>query len=171
MVTAGPISLDAKFARDRSPLSDALIDSTLLIPRLEADTKIGAIKELVDRLHVKGIVSDSLSFLQSVLERENLQSTILGNDVALPHARCRSVEELGMALGIARPSIDFPSGDDRQSIHLICLIAVPAHAPDLYLSLLAALARTLGDPGLKASLLKSTSAEEMYRLLSARQFG
>ena len=114
-----------------------LLTADLLIPQLEADSKIGAIKELVDRLHRGGVVTDTLSFLQSVPERENLQSTILGGDVALPHARSRTVSKLGLALGTMAQPIDFPSGDDRCTVQMICLIAVPAHAPDLYLSLLA----------------------------------
>jgi mannitol/fructose-specific phosphotransferase system IIA component (Ntr-type) len=167
--TSTPSSFDAKIAHRIPEISREFIDPSLLVPNLSADTKIGAIKELVDRLHRRGIVQDSLSFLQSVLERENLQSTIFTDYVALPHARSRSVSELGMALGIARKPIDFPSGDDRRPVHLICLIAVPAHAPDLYLSLLAGLSRTFSDAGFRNALLQATTTEELYGLLSARR--
>ena len=143
--------MNAKFARNFE-LAD-LVSEDLLIPQLEADSKIGGIKELVDRLHRGGIVTDSLSFLQSILERENLQSTILG----------------GLALGTTVQPIDFPSGDDSCAVHMICLIAVPAHAPDLYLSLLASLARTLANPELKHGLLLTDSTAEMYRLLTEPQ--
>ena len=137
----------AKFARNLE-LAD-LVNEDLLIPQLEADSKIGAIKELVDRLHRGGIVTDSLSFLQSILERENLQSTILGGDVALPHARCRSASKLGLALGTTVQPIDFPSGDDSCA--------------------LASLARTLANPELKHGLLLTDSTAEMYRLLTESQ--
>ena len=169
MTTASPnvLPLSARFAREFE-LAD-LISEDLLIPQLEADSKIGTIKELVDRLHLGGVVTDSLSFLQSVLERENLQSTILGGDVALPHARSRTVSTLGLALGTTTQPIDFPSGDDRCAVQMICLIAIPAHAPDLYLSLLASLARTLADADLKHGLLHASSASEMHRLLTEPQ--
>jgi mannitol/fructose-specific phosphotransferase system IIA component (Ntr-type) len=163
-VSPDAFQIDAKFARDFE-LAD-LVREDLLIPQLQADSKIGGIKELVDRLHRGGIVTDSLSFLQSILERENLQSTILGGDIALPHARSRSASKLGLALGTTAQPIDFPSGDDRCAIKMICLIAVPSHAPDLYLSLLASLARTLANPELKHGLLHADSAAEMYRLLT-----
>ena len=142
------------------------LDPELLVPNLSANTKIGAIKELVDRLHAKGLVEDSLSFLQSVLEREALNSTILC-DVALPHARSRTVTQMSLALGIAPQPIDFPSGDERRFIQLLCLIAVPAHASDSYLALLARLARTFSDTTFKNALLHSTSSEELYHLLSS----
>jgi PTS system nitrogen regulatory IIA component len=100
-----------------------------------------------------------------VLEREQLQSTILGAEVALPHARSRSVRDLGLAMGIAHTPIDFPSGDDRHGVRLICLIAVPAHAPDLYLNLLGSLARILSDEERKTKLIPAESAAEMQALL------
>ena len=100
MTVTSPAALrsNAKFAHRFN--IDQIIDSELLIPQLHADNKIGAIKELVDKMHEQGVVTDSLSFLQSVLEREQLQSTILGGEVALPHARSRSVRDLGLAWGL-----------------------------------------------------------------------
>lgn len=165
MTVTSPAALrsNAKFAHRFN--IDQIIDSELLIPQLHADNKIGAIKELVDKMHEQGVVTDSLSFLQSVLEREQLQSTILGGEVALPHARSRSVRDLGLAMGIARTPIDFPSGDDRHGVRLICLIAVPAHAPDLYLNLLGSLARILSDEERKTKLIAAESAADMQALL------
>ena len=157
---------DARIARNGLATIEEIIDPDLLVPNLDADTKIGAIKELVDRLHAKGVVEDSLSFLQSVLEREALHSTIL-HDVALPHARSLAVNQMGMALGIARRPIDFPSGDERGSIQLICLIAVPARASHQYISLLGTLARTFTNIEFKNALLHCASSQDLYHLLSS----
>ena len=144
---------------------DDIADINLLLPRIASTSKIGAIKELVDLLHDRHVVTDRLSFLQAVLEREQLQSTVLNNGVALPHARGRCVDSLGLAMGIAPVPIDFPSGDECSTVRLICLIAVPAHAPDLYLSLLGMLARTLSSNQRKRAFLEATSAEQMQQLL------
>ncbi len=144
---------------------EEVVDPGLLLPRLTATSKIGAIKELVDRMHERSIITDRLSFLQSVLEREQLQSTILNGEVALPHARGRSVHSLGLAMGIAQTPIDFPSGDERRAVRLICLIAVPAHAPDLYLNLLGMLARILSASKRTDALVQAESAEQMRQLL------
>lgn len=164
---AGFSATDAKFAQNGVTSVADIIAPELLVPRLSADNKIGAIKELVDRLHAHGVVADSLSFFQSVLERETLQSTILSGDVAIPHARSRTVNHLGMALGIAPQPLDFPSGDERQAIRLICLIAVPAHEPLSYLSLLSTVAHTFSNTELKNTLLQVDSSKELYHLLSS----
>ena len=160
-------SPDAKVARNGLALIDEIIDPELLVPKLRASTKIGAIKELVDLLHAKGVVEDSLSFLQAVLEREALHSTIL-HDVALPHARTHTVNQMGIALGVAHRPIDFPSGDEHGSIQLLCLIAVPVHESDLYLALLGTLARTFNDIKFKTALLHCSSSQDLYHLLSSR---
>ena len=141
-------------------------DSRLLIPNLAADSKILAIKELVDRLHASGFLDDSLRFLQSVLEREALGSTII-SDVAIPHARCSSVSHMGVALGVLPTPIDYPSGDDRSLVQLVCLIAVPTDSSEMYLSLLASLARSLSDARLKSALLDCTSSAQLKSTLSS----
>ena len=98
--------MNAKFARNFE-LAD-LVNEDLLIPQLEADSKIGAIKELVDRLHRGGIVTDSLSFLQSILERENLQSTILGGDVAPTPRTVPLGQQIGFGLRHDGTAYRFP---------------------------------------------------------------
>ena len=148
--------------------SAATLDPSLLVPNLASLDKIGAIKELVDRLHSGGYVQDSLGFLQSVLERETLQSTIL-DEVALPHARCASVNKMGIALGVARPAIDYPSGDERTSVHVICLLAVPADVSDAYLTTLSSLARIFSEPLFVSGLVESNSAEEVRDILLSKR--
>ena len=153
-------------AKIASPLTlDDIADIDLLLPRLTATSKIGAIKELTDLLHERHVITDRLGFLQAVLEREQLQSTVLNSEVALPHARGRCVDSLGLAMGIAPAPIDFPSGDECSTVRLICLIAVPAHAPDLYLNLLGMLARILSSNQRRRDFLQAESAEQMQQLL------
>jgi mannitol/fructose-specific phosphotransferase system IIA component (Ntr-type) len=159
--------LDAKFAFQADILEglEPLLDADLMVPDLKADNKIAAIKELINRLYLKGVVKDSLSFLQAVLGRENIESTIVG-EVAIPHARSLAVNQLGLALGVSRLPLDYPSGDDRRALQVICLIAVPAHAPDSYLALLGALARTFREGDLIGALLQATAPEELCDLLA-----
>lgn len=149
---------NARFAFAETPF----LDPDCIIPRLSADTKIAAVKELLDRLYDAGIVQDSLGFLQALLERENLQSTIVGPGIAMPHARTRAVSRLGVALGLARPAIDYPSGDERGPVQVICLVAAPVDNPGAFLRLQAQLARGLADPALE----QATDAAEICRLLA-----
>ena len=143
-----------------------LVDKVVVIPRLQADTKIGAIKELVDRLHHEGALADSLRFLQAVLERDDLQSTVIGECMALPHARSTAVNRLGIAVGLAPEGISYPSADDCSDVHIIVLVAVPADAVDSYLSLLGALASALGSATVIQQLRNATTSNDIIKVFS-----
>lgn len=150
-------------------LAEIVSHPTLMIPDLAAESKIAAIKELAVRLRAREVVEDSLAFVQSVLERENLSSTVLADGrIALPHARGRMVRRLGMALARTRAPIEFPSGDDRHEVGMICLIAVPDDAPGLYLRLLGVLARVFGDGRFLSAMEHAETAEEMQAQLVDR---
>ena len=137
----------------------------LLVPHLKSNTKIGAIKELVDLLCQAGYVQDGLLFLQSVLTRENLESTIIGPNIALPHARSQAVSHLGMALGLSPTIIDFPSGDKRAQINIVCLVAAPLHTPGLHLDLMKFLAQRFAMPRFIEAMCQTTTKETIYQLL------
>ena len=143
-----------------------LVDKVVLVPRLRADTKIGAIKELVDRLHHEGAVSDSLRFLQAVLERDDLQSTVIGEGIALPHARSSAVTRLGIAVGLAPEQISYPSADDRDEVQAIVLVAVPADAVDSYLSILGTLASALDRTAIIEQLRNATTSKDIIKVFS-----
>ncbi len=172
MIFSDALDSDADFAAD-SPSGTitampGLLEKTMMVPRLRSDSKIGAIKQLVDRLYRGGLLNDSLSFLQAVLERENLDSTVIGGTIALPHARARSVTGLGMALGVCEEPIYYPSGDDLCAVRAVCVIAVPMDSPRQYLGLLSHLAWAFGDRDFMHRLLAAPSAQGMSELMSAR---
>lgn len=161
---------DADFAAGNRGTFPGLpgMEKTLMVPCLRSDSKIGAIKQLVDRLYRGGLLNDSLSFLQAVLERENLGSTVIGGTIALPHARSRSVTGLGMALGVCDEPVYYPSGDDLWGVRAVCVIAVPMDSSRQYLGLLSHLAGAFGDSEFVHRLLAAPSAQEMCELMSAR---
>ena len=138
-----------------------------MLPNMAVDSKLGAIKLLVDHLYNCGILADKLSFLQAVLARETLQSTILTDLVALPHARSRAVNRLGLALGVLPGEIDFPSGDACRPIRIICLLAVPTQAPDPYLGVLSRLARNFSDDAFADQLLGQSTPEQLFEHLNS----
>lgn len=116
------------------------INASLMIPGLRSQDRMGAIKELVDRLYQSAHVTDSLRFLQAVLDREDLESTVLSKGVALPHARCRSVALPSLALGISQTGIPFHAESYPNPVHVVCMLAMPEALPHDYLPFLGQLA-------------------------------
>ena len=139
-------------------------DVSLLVPELQSQDRLGAIKELVDRLYGRRKVVDSLKFLQTILDREDQMSTVLGRGVALPHARCRSVAQPGVALGISQTGIAFPP--DAEPVHVICMVAVPDVAPVPYLSVLSNLALLFKNSDVRAGLMACDTSMSMYQFMT-----
>lgn len=142
------------------------LDVSLLVPDLQSKDRMGAIKELVDRLYGSRKVTDSLKFLQTVLDREDQVSTVLGRGVALPHARCRSVVQPSVALGISHEGIVFPSDTEFEPVHVICMVAVPDAAPVPYLSVLSDLAMLFKDSDVRAGLMGCETSTRMCQFLT-----
>lgn len=137
------------------------IDDALMIPQLRSQDKMGAIKELVDRLYQSRHVTDSLRFLQAVLDREDLESTVLGKGVALPHARCRSVSQPSLALGISQAGIPFHVDAHPRPVHVVCMLAMPEAVPMVYLPFLGQLAEVFQAPEFRKDLLACQTPVDM----------
>ena len=137
-----------------------------MVPDLRSRDRMGAIKEMVDCLYRAGCVTDSLSFLQSVLTREALDSTVVGEGVAFPHARCRSATRLGMAVGLSKAGVDFHSGANAAPINLVCLLAVPVLRDEGYLNCLGLISGLFQDAEFKSGLRACSTHHEMCAHLS-----
>lgn len=142
------------------------LEASLLVPNLQSTDRMGAIKELVDRLYGCRKVVDSLRFLQTILDREDQISTVLGRGVALPHARCRSVAQPGVALGVSQTGVAFPP--DAEPVHVICMVAIPDAVPVPYLPMLSNLALLFKNSDVRAGLMACPTSVSMHRFMTER---
>jgi PTS system fructose-specific IIC component len=104
--------------------------------------KIAVIKELAQILIDKNIVNNAEEFFSAILRRENLESTGIGQGVAIPHARTSAVKNLAIVFGRSQAGVDFSSLDGLPS-HLIFLIAAPEDKKTEYIMTLAKLSKLL----------------------------
>jgi mannitol/fructose-specific phosphotransferase system IIA component (Ntr-type) len=146
--------------------SGVLLEPDLMISELKSCDRMGAIKELVDRLHSSECVTDSLGFLQSVLDREDLESTVLGSGVAFPHARSRSVAHLGLAVGNSPDGVAFHSDLYPEPLHTVFLLAVPTVGQGAYLSLLGQLAELFQADDFRQGLQACAFPDQMSQLIA-----
>lgn len=135
---------------------------------LQSLEKIDAIKELVEIAANSGRLKDKEDFLQKVLEREDLQSTGIGDGVAIPHAQSNSVDGVFFCLGISKSGIDFNSFDDK-SANIILLLAAQEDMGTAYLNLLSRVARIFSKSVFRRQLLMSESPERALKLIEEEE--
>ena len=104
--------------------------------------------------------------IKSLLAREQLGSTGLGQGVALPHARIRRLPQAMAAFVQLKLPINFDAPDAKPVSDMLVLL-VPEHATDQHLQILAEFAQMLGDRKFREQIRACDSADEIYRLISA----
>ena len=145
------------------PLTD-LVAPNAIVPALKANGKKQAIQELSVRAAKLTGQNERLIF-ETLMQREKLGSTGVGNGIAIPHGKLPKLERLvGMFARLDRP-IDFESLDG-QPVDLIFLLLAPEAAGADHLKALARVARLLRDPEVARKLRDSRDAEALYAVLA-----
>ncbi|NIO48187.1 MAG: PTS transporter subunit EIIA [Candidatus Aminicenantes bacterium] len=147
-----------------SRFSDFLQPSQIIF-NLKAKDNIRAIEELLDVLVRQKLIKNKKVVLTRVIDRERLESTALGHNVALPHARVDTDGEIAIAVGKSKEGISFNAIDDKK-VHLIILIIWNPSLPGLFNHLFAGLAKFLRKPGFRQRLFGAKNKAELYEVLS-----
>lgn len=132
---------------------------------LESQKKADALSVLVGTL--AGSTSSNLfeKYMDAVLDRENILSTGLGGEMALPHGRLASENSFRIALGISQEGItDYISLDDKPVRIMACIIG-PEGRQHEYLRLLARVTRFLKLE--HDRLLECKSPESIFEIVQA----
>lgn len=145
-------------------LLQELTNIKLINPKLNSSDKPGIIKELVESFLKADIISTSEELISSINSREELDTTGIGNGVAIPHARIKGVKELKVAIGISRSGVDFKSLDGKP-VHIIFMIAAPEEAHKPYMQAIAKISRLLKSDTIKQALIDAESAEQIMNII------
>jgi len=93
----------------------------------------------------------------TLIERENLGSTGIGNGVALPHGRITGLDKvIGIFLQL-QTALDFDA-IDHLPVNLVFAILVPEDATEEHLKLLASLASVFRDDDTRQKLLETSDS-------------
>jgi len=141
-----------------------LIKSELIECELIARTKSSAIEQLTNLLLKEKIIEKPEEFIKLVRRREELESTGIGDGIAIPHARAKGIKELKIAFGKSTEGIEFNSLDNKK-VYLILLIAAPEDAGKTYLQAIAKTARFLKSKVIRKALLNSKTPEEVMSII------
>lgn len=107
---------------------------------------------------------DAERLLQVLVERENLQSTGIGDGVAIPHGKLPGLERLLAGFARSRRGVDFES-IDGQPTYLFFLLVVPEHSGGMHLKALARISRFFRDPAFRKSLLEAETREDVLQAI------
>ena len=136
-----------------------------IVSDLQGTDKTSVLRELASVL-VKPCQAGSLEdLLRVLLEREKLESTGIGDGIAIPHGRLKKLKEFCVSFGRSAEGIDFDSIDGKPS-HLFFLVMAPENSAVNNLKLLGRIVNLLKDPSFKKRLMEAPSQKELFQFIS-----
>ena len=128
---------------------------------LKGTNKKEIIEELVDLLLSAGAIEkkSKAKLIETLMAREALGSTAIGQGIAIPHAKSESVAKLTASLGVSKKGIDFDSLDGEPA-YIFFLLVAPVESAGPHLKALARISRLLKDKYFRESL-KSAKDEKI----------
>jgi len=132
---------------------------------LTATTKVEALEELLDLLAKHEHIANKKLLLTRVIDRERLETTAIGHQVALPHARADAGENIAIAAGRSDKGIDFDALD-KKKVRLVILVIWNPSLPGLFNHLFAGMAAYLGKDDFRRRAFEAKDKDDLYKVLS-----
>lgn len=147
-------------------LSD-LIDVSAIMPAVKANSKKHLLQLLSERAAtITGIPEREI--FETVLQRERLGSTGVGNGIAIPHGKLAGVTRITGVFAKLDTPVDFDALDD-EPVDLVFLLLAPEGAGADHLKALSRIARVLRDGDTVAKVRGTGDAAAIQALLSETQ--
>ncbi len=138
------------------------------IPDLAEKSREAALRRIVHEVAERGLVKDERGVLEKLLERENIQSTAVGNGFAIPH--CFADEIPGLIIIVVRcpDGLEFDSFDGKPT-RILFLLMGNRQEYSLHLKVLARIAWLIKSTALTGKLVSSTSVQDIVRAIDEEE--
>jgi PTS system nitrogen regulatory IIA component len=141
-----------------------LLSPDAIFSALRVNGKKQALQEMSERAaQVSGLPAREI--FDSLLQRERLGSTGVGDGIAIPHGKLAKCNRIFGIFARLERAIDFEALDGLP-VDLIFLLIAPESAGADHLKALAGIARVLRDPEMAAQLRATRDASALYSLLT-----
>ena len=115
-----------------------------VLPAVQGSTKADVIGEFASILEAEVPDMNADGITGILLQRERLNSTAIGDGIAIPHGRVEGISNVIAAFGRSEAGVEFDSVD-RKPTHLFFVLLAPEEAAALHLKALARISRLLKD--------------------------
>ena len=138
-----------------------------IITDIKSVEKEDVIKELVDALVAAGDIEKRCrnKLIESLMAREALGSTAIGQGIAIPHAKSDCVEKLIAAFGLSKKGVDFDSLDGEPA-YIFFLLVAPQDSAGPHLKALARISRLLKDKYFRDTLRACEDDKAVIKIIA-----
>ena len=144
-------------------ITDILVREASILD-LKSTAKDDLLAEMAAALAAAQPALEAGELLSVLREREALQSTGIGEGVAIPHGKVEGLDRLVAAFARSTGGVDFDS-IDGQPTQLLFLLVVPEQSGGQHLKALARISRFFRDASFREKLLAAEDLEEIFRAI------
>lgn len=137
----------------------------LISLNLNGKNKSEVIEELSELLFQDHDITDKTDFIHDVFKREAEGETGIGQGVAIPHGKSKSVKNTTIAIGLSNHPIPWETLDDKPVTAVILFAVRDQDADTLHLKLLQQVAILLSKDSFIEKLHQAKTKERVIKLL------
>jgi len=136
-----------------------------VIPELKGRNKSDVLRELSESLAAAYPPLNAGRVFEVLVEREKLNTTGIGEGVAIPHGKLAGLPALYGAVGVSHLGVDFAS-IDRKPTQLFFALVAPENSAGIHLKALARISRLFRNADFREAILRAPDAATIYALIS-----
>ena len=143
---------------------EEILKKESVIADLLGNDKVKVIKEMTQCLKKNNFIKNDQALFDTLMEREKLGSTGIGENVAIPHGKSDEVTQIITVLARSKKGVEFESLDQKP-VHFVCMVIAPAHSTGQHLKVLARVSRIFKNQGIREEILKAENSDTIYSIL------
>jgi len=144
-----------------------LLDPSRIILKVQSTKRTSALNEVAKTLANHPDVANFEGFYHELLARDRLDTTCMGNAIALPHARTEHVKSIVLAVGRSERGVFFENGNEM--VRLMFMLGTPKTKPTDYLMVVSALCKLLKESANREAFLSAETPEAFIEAVAAAE--
>ncbi len=139
----------------------SLLNKSTILANLVVHDKNELLNKMIDLLKDQVNHEQLEDIRQAVFERENIMSTGVGKNLAIPHGKVASIEKNYAGFAILNEPIDFDSIDGKP-VSMVFLLAGPEKKNSTHIKLLSRISRLMNSASFRESLSQCETPHDIY---------
>ncbi len=144
------------------------LDRSTIAKGLEVDNKKDLINEVVNLLETKVSGEQLEKIRKAVFEREEIMSTGIGKQLAIPHGKCDSLDEILAGFAVLEECVEFDS-IDNQPVKMVFLLVGPEDQSSQHIKLLSRISRLMNSSAFREKLLECNDSDEIFETFQSEE--
>ncbi len=121
-----------------------------------------ALRRIIHEAAGRGVITNEAEVFARLMERESVQTTAVGNGIAIPHCFTDDISDLVIVVARAPGGLEFDSFDGKPT-RVVFLLMGNRREHSLHLKALARIARLIKSTGFVEKIVSSGSVQDMVR--------